>query len=105
MLVVFLAHGDRYDYTNTIYKSGIKPQIEIICKIHGSFWQRADQHWAGQGCKQCRIDAYIKSASLTLEEFIEQASIVHNFKYNYSLVIYVNSYTKIKIICPTHGLF
>lgn len=30
---------------------------------------------------------------------------IHNNKYDYSLVEYVNIKTKIKIICPTHGIF
>lgn len=40
---------------------------------------------------------------LTTEEFIEKASNIHNNKFDYSKVKYVNSYTKIKIICPSHG--
>ena len=42
---------------------------------------------------------------LTLKEFIEKAKKVHNNKYDYSLVEYKNSTTKIKIICPIHGEF
>ena len=39
------------------------------------------------------------------EEFVSQAQLVHGDKYDYSLVDYVNSYTKITIVCPTHGSF
>ena len=41
------------------------------------------------------------------KEFIEKAKKVHNNKYDYSLVKYKNSTTKIKIkiICPIHGIF
>ena len=42
---------------------------------------------------------------LTTEQFIERANVVHNNKYDYSLVDYVNNRTKIKIICPEHGIF
>ena len=42
---------------------------------------------------------------LTTEEFITRAREVHGHKYDYSLVEYVNSYTRIKIICPEHGAF
>lgn len=42
---------------------------------------------------------------LTQEEFIERATEVHNGKYDYSKVEYLNSYTKVCIICPTHGEF
>ena len=37
--------------------------------------------------------------------FIEKAIKIHNKKYDYSLVEYVNAKTKIKIICPEHGVF
>ena len=42
---------------------------------------------------------------LTQEEFIENAKKVHNNKYDYSKVNYINSRTKICIICPEHGDF
>lgn len=45
------------------------------------------------------------SRKKTKEEFIEQAQIIHNNKYNYSLVDYINSKVKVKIICPEHGIF
>lgn len=41
----------------------------------------------------------------TTEEFIEDAKKIHNNKYDYSLVNYINSKTKIKIICSVHGEF
>lgn len=42
---------------------------------------------------------------LTTEEFIKRAREVHGDKYDYSKVEYVNSRTKICIICPKHGEF
>ena len=42
---------------------------------------------------------------LTKEEFIQRARKVHGDKYDYSLVEYKNAQTKIKIICPEHGVF
>lgn len=45
------------------------------------------------------------SKKLTTKEFIKKANIVHNNKYDYSLVDYKNNFTKIKIICPIHGIF
>lgn len=45
------------------------------------------------------------SRKKTREEFIERANIIHKNKYDYSLVEYVNNKTKIKIICPRHGVF
>ncbi len=45
------------------------------------------------------------SRKLTTKEFTEQASIVHNNFYDYSLVEYINTKIKVKIICPIHGVF
>jgi len=42
---------------------------------------------------------------LTIEGFIEKSNIVHNFKYDYSKVIYENTDTNVEIICPEHGSF
>lgn len=39
------------------------------------------------------------------EKFIKKSEIVHNGKYDYSKVEYVNSMTKVCIICPEHGEF
>jgi hypothetical protein len=42
---------------------------------------------------------------VTTEEFIKKAQIIHGNIYDYSLVDYINCYTKIKIICQKHGIF
>jgi len=44
-------------------------------------------------------------AKLTTEDFIKKARAVHGNKYDYSKVEYVNSTTKVCIICPKHGEF
>ena len=42
---------------------------------------------------------------LTTVEFIEKAKKIHGDKYDYSKVKYVNTRTKICVICPKHGEF
>lgn len=42
---------------------------------------------------------------LSIEQFIERANLVHSGKYYYTSSVYVNTRTKIKIICPDHGVF
>lgn len=42
---------------------------------------------------------------ITTEIFIERARKVHGDKYGYSKVEYVNVFSKVCIICPTHGEF
>lgn len=41
----------------------------------------------------------------TTAEFILEATKIHNGKYDYSNVQYLNSFHKVKIICPIHGEF
>jgi len=42
---------------------------------------------------------------LTTKTFIQKAKQVHGNKYDYSKVEYINSKTKVCIICPIHGSF
>lgn len=42
---------------------------------------------------------------MTASEFVEKATQMHNGKYDYSQTVYVNSRTKVTIICPQHGPF
>lgn len=93
-------HGDKYDYSLVEYY-GMNKKIKIICKKHGLFEQNARNHVNGCNCKYC-VNNNIKS---TKELFIEKSKINHNNKYNYELVDYINCETKIKIICPEHGIF
>jgi hypothetical protein len=93
-------HGDRYDYSLVVYK-GMRGYVDITCKNHGVFKQVPVSHLSGGGCPFCFYDKY----KLSLSEFIEKAINVHGTKYDYSLVNYVNSITKVKIICPAHGIF
>lgn len=47
----------------------------------------------------------IPSRKSNTTKFIQRATIVHGNRYDYSLVDYVDSVTKVKIICPDHGEF
>lgn len=42
---------------------------------------------------------------LSKECFVERSNIIHENKYDYSKVEYINSSTKVCIICPEHGEF
>lgn len=97
-------HGEKYSYFNTKYIN-LKTKVEIICFKHGSFWQRPDAHLRGQNCPKCRDEKSQKEQAFTTEEFIQRAKNVHGNEYDYSLVNYINNFTKVKIICPIHGIF
>ena len=42
---------------------------------------------------------------LTTKEIIQKAKLIHGDKYDYSKVEYINSNTKICIVCYSHGIF
>ena len=90
---------NKYDYSLVNYINN-KIKIKIICSEHGVFEQRPDDHLKGFGCHKCS-----KNYKLTTKTFIEKGNKVHINKYDYSLVEYKDSFFKVKIICPEHGIF
>lgn len=54
-------HNYKYDYSKSIYTSMCNSKIEIICPIHGSFWQLPSNHIHGKhGCPLCPISISCK---------------------------------------------
>lgn len=45
-------HGEVYDYSKVEYHQN-KQRVEIVCPIHGSFFQRPNDHLNGSGCPEC----------------------------------------------------
>jgi len=91
-----IVHGDKYEYefSDKITNS---TNIKIKCKVHGIFEQTPKNHLKGQKCPKCKC--------LDKNEFIKEASLKHNNKYNYDNIEFVNGNIKIKITCPEHGIF
>ena len=97
-------HGDKYDYSKVVYANNTT-KVCIICPVHGEFWQTPYGHMKGQGCFKCGNYKKGQFRKLNIESFIEKARAIHGNKYDYSKVEYVNSSTKVCIICPEHGEF
>ena len=66
-------HGDRYDYSKTVYKGVLNP-ITIICKKHGEFMQRPNDHLNGHGCPSC--------VNSMLEENVRTELVKNNIEFN-----------------------
>ena len=97
-------HDCRYDYSKVNYVNA-RNKICIICPTHGEFWQYPHDHLKGQGCSKCScVNRSVKFRYNTID-FIFHAKETHGDKYDYSKVEYVNSRTKVCIICPIHGEF
>lgn len=101
-------HGDKYDYSYTVYTNSRTP-INIICPIHGKFSQTPFNHLNSSGCKMCanerRKSWCIKNLTSNEEEFISKSIKIHGMKYDYSVVDYNGALVKVKIKCPKHGEF
>jgi very-short-patch-repair endonuclease len=99
-----LIHNDKYDYSNINYINN-HTNVIITCKEHGDFEQTPQTHLSGCGCKCCGIATMKIKQKTDIDNFIKNANIIHNNKYEYSKMNYINARTKIIITCKIHGLF
>ena len=104
-------HGDKYDYSNSIYKNSTT-KIEIICSSHGSFWQTPSLHIYKNGCSKCgdinRKNKTIernKQGTTPQEQYIEKAKLIHKNEFDYSKTIYKGVRDRVTITCKVHGDF
>lgn len=91
-------HNDKYDYSMVEYVNTCT-KVTIICHVHGNFSKTPANHLLSQGCPKCQAKIN------TTQAFVIGSTKKHGGKYDYSNSVYVNSYTKLCIICPTHGKF
>lgn len=90
-------HGDKYDYSKTVY-TGNKNKVIIYCKhCKRYFEQRAFVHISGSGCPICNLN------SKTTEQFIEKAKTIHGNAFDYSKTVYKGSQHKITVTCNSCG--
>ena len=99
-----LVHGNKYDYSKSIYVSA-KDLMIITCIKHGDFEQTPNKHLQGGGCKGCASDTIKKIRSIPWEKYKCDLDMIHNSKYDYSKVIWGGVDSNIIVICPSHGDF
>lgn len=86
-------HGNKYNYERVLYK-GKNKKIEIICRVHGSFFQTLEHHCNSKvPCPKCR------NQSTNKESFTKKAKEINGNRYDYSEVEYIDARTKVKIYC------
>jgi len=93
-----IKHGNKYGGLDKIIYKNASTKFKLLCPKHGEFDVCPKNL---NGCKKCANE----KLSLDTESFIEKSSIIHNNKYDYSLVDYINNKTPVKIICKKHGTF
>lgn len=83
-------HGDKFDYSKVVYL-GNKKKVEIICPIHGSFWQKPNGHVSSKAaCPFCSeskgeraVEIFLKKYGLN---FIREYKI-HPYLYRYDFYL------------------
>lgn len=91
------SHGDKYDYTNSVYH-GINKKMKITCKKHGDFEQTPANHiYNLNHCPKC--DFTISKPEIELQEFVQSLNVkIESNKRNiitpYELDIYLPELNK-----------
>lgn len=96
-------HNDEYDYSLVNFINR-KQKIEIVCKKHGIFTQRVNDHLCGRGCPDCNFRKYY----YTFDVFLKNAIKKHSNKYSYYIPnnkLDLIDQDDITIMCPNHGKF
>ena len=98
-------HGSKYDYSKVNYINN-HTKVTITCRKHGDFEQIPNSHLNGRGCPKCAMERILNL------NFIRRAKKNHNEYIDYSRVNYINSHTKVELICHKkdkegneHGIF
>ena len=101
-------HKNQYCYSHVDYK-GIDKPVDILCKEHGLFRQKAGIHMNGSDCPKCAKanmgQLVTRRQTKSTEQFISEAKSIYGDKYDYSETVYINGKVKVKITCRKHGIF
>lgn len=97
-------HGDKYDYSKSIYKNQ-RSKLIVICKTHGEILQNPSTHMMGYGCPKCACIEMGISKRMKINEFIILSTKIHGNIYEYTKSKYNGQSKKITITCKKHGDF
>lgn len=99
------------DFSKVEYKN-TSTKVTIICHKkdangieHGEFKIKPNDFLLGHYCPKCGRETQISKRKSNKDEFIKKSKIVHKEDIDYSKVEYINSRTKVCLICPEHGEF
>lgn len=90
---------DQITFEKTNYTTK-KNRVTVTCVVHGDF-DVLPLNYLKQGIACTRCSGY----KVTKEDFIEKARKRFGDIYDYSKVVYKNTYTKVEIVCRKHGSF
>ena len=100
-------HHEKYDYSLVPDNVKYNDKIQVICskkypwgEPHGIFIIQVGHHIGrGSGCQKC-AGKYKR----TKEDFVKEATYIHNGLYTYDNFVWVNSHTKGIIHCTKHNI-
>ncbi len=98
-------HGDRFDYSKTIYGKNSFEKVLIGCEKHGFQLMNPTQHLVKTGCPECGKEASKEKMRMTTEEFISRSNEVYDGEYTYEKSVYTGNKDKIVVTCKKHGDF
>ncbi len=101
-----IKHDNKYIYkqAKNVYINSRK-EIPIKCPLHGIFYQTPKGHMKTNGCSKCGYIISGDKQRKTTEEFITRALKIHNGRYGYKSVDYLEMRIKVDILCEKHGIF
>lgn len=91
-------HGDRYTYISDTFIDIFSP-IEVTCSKHGSFLQRAVNHYKGAGCPKCsssKGEALVRDILTRYKVNFEEQKTFPDLKFK--------SYLRCDFYLPNHNL-
>lgn len=92
--------GDKLDFSKAVYKNSYT-NVEVKCNECGEvFFPKPDNLLHHHGCPMCG-----GNKKMTFEMFIKRAKEIHDEKYDYSKVVWIDKFTEVTITCPIHGDF
>lgn len=81
--------------------SELDGDVTLLCQKHGASRMKVRSIlYSASGCNECGVR---KPRKYDNKIFEEKSRSIHGDKYDYSLVVYVQSKEKVTIVCPEHG--
>lgn len=98
-------HEVREDYREKMMngETTIYSKIPFICKKHGEYWQRINDHASGCGCPECYREVQGKQAIRSDYDFINE--VVHEDVRESIRRGEIRNDRHIEFMCPIHGIY
>ena len=96
-----VVHGNKYDYSHTIYQGYSNP-VTIICPKHGEFQQIASYHLNGNGCQRCGLEMQVSNSEIEIRDFI--CNILKNTEIKFNNRSVLSGHYELDIYIPSKKL-